>query len=73
VAQAKKQLVTAKPSVAPAAGRWVPPSARGRGDSSNSLVECMRREKEGNVMGATQVTAKSSVPGMAPKKGTVGN
>jgi uncharacterized protein with WD repeat len=71
VAEAKQKLATAKPSIAPAAGRYVPPSARGRSSGGNSLAERMRREKEGNMMGATKVVPKSSVPGMAPKKGAV--
>ena len=71
VAQAKQKLATAKPSVAPSAGRYVPPSARGKSSGGNSLAERLRREKEGNMMGATKVTPKSSVPGMASKKGAV--
>jgi translation initiation factor 2A len=71
VAQAKEKLAAAKPTVAPSAGRYVPPSARGKSSGGNSLAERLRREKEGNMMGATKVTPKSSVPGMASKKGTV--
>jgi translation initiation factor 2A len=75
VAQAKVQMAEAKPAVAPAAaGRYVPPSARGKSiGGGNSLAERMRREKEGNVVAATRVAPKTasaargpSVIGLAP-------
>ena len=71
VAEAKQKIAQAKPSVSPAAGRYVPPSARGR-SSGNSLAERMRREKEGNMLGATKVVAKTtSVSSSAPKGSSV--
>jgi translation initiation factor 2A len=57
----------------PAVARYAPPSARNGGGSN--LAERMRKEKEGQVIGATAITAKvlattlavkkSSIPGMA--------
>lgn len=47
--------------VAPApkpAGRYVPPSARGRSGGGTSLAERMRREKEGKLQTATRVVEK---------------
>lgn len=72
IAEAKKRALEAatKPS-ATSKGRYVPPSARGRSGGS-SLAERMRREKEGNMMGATKVTHKPSVPGSAGKKLPIG-
>jgi len=53
------------------AGRYVPPSARNRAGGS-SLAERMRREKEGNLQGATKVkpmatsvTTGKVIPGLA--------
>ena len=50
--------VTAPVAIAAApkpAGRYVPPSARGRAGGGTSLAERMRREKEGNLQSATRV------------------
>lgn len=74
VAQAKVQSAQAKPTITPAAGQYVPPSARGKSISGgNSLAERMRRENEGNVVGATKVVQRTtsapkvpSVVGLAP-------
>ena len=54
---------TATPAAAAApaaAGRYVPPSARNRAGGS-SLAERLRREKEGNLQGATKVTKTTPV------------
>jgi translation initiation factor 2A len=67
VAQAKEKIAQAKPTIAPAAaGRYVPPSARGQNiGGGNSLAERMRREKEGSMRGSTKVVQKTTVA--APK------
>mmetsp|Transcript_26142 Transcript_26142/g.36860 ORF Transcript_26142/g.36860 Transcript_26142/m.36860 type:complete len:671 (-) Transcript_26142:1690-3702(-) len=62
--------VVPAPAAKKPAGRYVPPSARGKGGGGNSLAERMRREKEGNMMGATKVVPKStavSIPGGGKK------
>lgn len=67
--------VTAPPPVVKPVGRYVPPSAR-RSGGGTSLAERMRKEKEGNLQGATVVTDKKpirmavgGIPGLAPVDG----
>ena len=64
------------PAAAPApskpAGRYVPPSARGKQGSGTSLAERMRREKEGKLVGATKVTSKVGAAVVRPKPTIVG-
>ena len=60
VEEAAAAVVQANAAPVPAskpAGRYVPPSARGRGGGS-SLAERMRREKEGKLQTATRVVEK---------------
>lgn len=80
-AAATPVAAAAAPVAAPPkpAGRYVPPSARGKTGGGTSLAERMRREKEGSMMGATKVTKTTTVgvsssssgrviPGMAPSQ-----
>jgi len=56
----------AAPAAAKPAGRYVPPSARNRAGGS-SLAERLRREKEGQLQGATVVSKKAPVVSAAGK------
>lgn len=55
----------------PPVGRYIPPGAR-NGNSGMSLAERMRKEREGNMMGATKVIPKSMVASGDGKKLPVG-
>lgn len=43
----------------PPVGRYVPPSARGNRSGGMSLAERMRKEREGNNVGAVKITSKT--------------
>ena len=58
IAEAKKKAAAAVVTKPASAGRYVPPSARGRSTGGTSLAERLRREKEESMMGATAVTKK---------------
>lgn len=60
--------VSASTAAPKPAGRYVPPSARGRaGRGGSSLAERMRAEKEGKMKGAQKVTEKPKVVGASGK------
>eukprot|EP00557_Chaetoceros_sp_GSL56_P008164 CAMPEP_0176496930 /NCGR_PEP_ID=MMETSP0200_2-20121128/11451_1 /TAXON_ID=947934 /ORGANISM="Chaetoceros sp., Strain GSL56" /LENGTH=657 /DNA_ID=CAMNT_0017894905 /DNA_START=33 /DNA_END=2003 /DNA_ORIENTATION=+ len=67
-------VVATPPVVAayvPPVGRYVPPGAR-NGGNGMSLAERMRKEREGNMMGATKVIPKNMVASGDGKKLPVG-
>ena len=76
VASSSASAAPPPPPLKPA-GRYVPPSARRAGATGMSLAERMRKEKEGNLQGATKVSDKKTVvsvqgkviPGLAPPDG----
>ena len=70
-AAAAAAAATAPAPVAPKpAGRYVPPSARGKG--GNSLAERLQKEREGTLVGATKVTSKAGAAMVRPKPTVVG-
>merc|ERR1740124_666974 len=49
------------PAAAAGGGRYVPPCARKNGAAGMGLAERMRREREGNAIGATRVTKGTGI------------
>lgn len=71
IAEAKK-LATQAATKPASSQRYVPPSARGRTGGGTSLADKIRKEKEGNMMGATKVTSRPGIQAMGGKAMPVG-